>query len=203
MIKTKQKLFLKINASDDLNQKLEGYINKDPSKLNPDFKNAFTCTLGNYIRTSSNIGIQLVYCKDFGSNEVTFLNLVSPVDNKARVYKAKIFDNQSYIESDFPVIVKTEETVINGERGVYVAVKYNTGHEATGTDWNNLEIVHYLFLGDKLRYLTDWDAFNIVEDWAHDDDTEEYSCNAKTTVLRLESSGAKQQEHTFSISTSN
>ena len=187
--------FLKINASDNLKQKLEDYINKNPSKLHKDSQNAFTCEPGNYIKTASNIGIQLVLCKD-EEMSVAFLNLVSPVDNKARVYTAKTFD---HLFEDAPVITKTEETIINGERGAYVAVKYEIYYDGTGHDRSETDIVHYLFLGDKLRFLSDWNAFHIVEDWYyHDDGTEEYDCDAKTTVLRLENSGAKHQEHTFS-----
>ncbi|MBQ9243777.1 MAG: ankyrin repeat domain-containing protein [Proteobacteria bacterium] len=192
--------FLKINASDNLKQKLETYINKDPSKLHEDSQNTFTCEPGNYIKTASNIGIQLVLCND-DEMSVAFLNLVSPVDNKARVYTAKTFD---HLFEDAPVIDKTEETVINGERGAYVAVNYETYSDGTGTEHHETDVVHYLFLGDKLRYLTDWDAFHIEESWSHEDDgTEEYDCDAKATVLRIESTGAKHQEHTFSISTSN
>ena len=92
---------------------------------------------------------------------VAFLNLVSPVDNKARVYTAKTFD---HLFEDAPVITKTEETVINGERGAYVAVKYEIYYDGTGHDRSETDIVHYLFLGDKLRFLSDWNAFHIVED---------------------------------------
>ena len=180
--------FLKINASDNLKQKLEDYINKNPSKLHKDSQNAFTCEPGNYIRTSSNIGIQLVSCND-NKMSVVFLNLVSPVDNKARVYTAKTFD---HLFEDAPVITNTEETVINGERGAYVAVKYEVYYDGTGHERIETDIVHYLFLGDKLRFLSDWNAFHIVENWySYDDGTEDYSCDAKTTVLRLENSEVK------------
>ena len=189
--------FLKINASDDLKQKLENYINKDPSKLNQNSQNAFTCDPGNYIRTSSNIGIQLVYCND-SEMSVVFLNLVSPGDNKARVYTAKTFD---HLFEEAPAIDKTEETVINGERGAYVAVKYETFSDGTGTDHTETDIAHYLFLGDKLRYLTDWNAFHIEESNSYNDDgTKDYSCDAKATVLRLESTGAK---HVMATSSDN
>ena len=180
--------FLKINASDNLKQKLEDYINKNPSKLHKDSQNAFTCEPGNYIKTASNIGIQLVSCND-NKMSVVFLNLVSPVDNKARVYTAKTFD---HLFEDAPVITKTEETVINGERGAYVAVKYEIYYDGTGHERIETDIVHYLFLGDKLRFLSDWNAFHIEEDWHYEEDgTEDYSCDAKTTVLRLENSEVK------------
>ena len=180
--------FLKINASDNLKQKLEIYINKYPSKLHENSQNAFTCEPGKYIRTSSNIGIQLISCND-DEMSVTFLNLISPVDNKARVYTVKTFD---YLFEDAPVITKTEETVINGERGAYVAVKYETASDGTGSEHNETDVVHYLFLGDKLRFLTDWNAFHIEESWSHEDDgTTDYSCDAKATLLRLENSEAK------------
>ena len=194
--------FLKINASDNLKQKLETYINKEPSKLHENSQNTFTCEPANYIRTASNIGIQLVLCNDNDDEmSVAFLNLVSPVDNKARVYTAKTFD---HLFKDAPVIDITEETVINGERAAYIAVKYETYSDGTGHERSETDIVHYLFLGDKLRFLSDWNAFHIVEDWYYyDDGTEEYDCDAKATVLRIESTGAKHQEHSFSISTSN
>ena len=180
--------FLKINASDNLKQKLEDYINKNPSQLHKDSQNAFTCEPGNYIKTASNIGIQLVSCND-NKMSVVFLNLVSPVDNKARVYTAKTFD---HLFEDAPVITKTEETVINGERGSYVAVKYEIYYDGTGHERIETDIVHYLFLGDKLRFLSDWNAFHIEEDWHYEEDgTEDYSCDAKTTVLRLENSEVK------------
>lgn len=180
--------FLKINASDNLKQKLEDYINKNPSKLHKDSQNAFTCEPGNYIKTASNIGIQLVSCND-NKMSVVFLNLVSPVDNKARVYTAKTFD---HLFEDAPVITKTEETVINGERGAYVAVKYEIYYEGAGHERSKTDIVHYLFLGDKLRFLSDWNAFHIEENWYYEEDgTEDYSCDAKTTVLRLENSEVK------------
>ena len=194
--------FLKINASDNLKQKLETYINKEPSKLHENSQNTFTCEPANYIRTASNIGIQLVLCNDNDDEmSVAFLNLVSPVDNKARVYTAKTFD---HLFKDAPVIDITEETVINGERAAYIAVKYETYSDGTGHERSETDIVHYLFLGDKLRFLSDWNAFHIVEDWYYyDDGTEICDCDAKATVLRIESTGAKHQEHTFSISTSN
>ena len=180
--------FLKINASDNLKQKLEIYINKNPSKVHENSQNTFTCEPGKYIRTSSNIGIQLVSCND-DEMSVAFLNLISPVDNKARVYTAKTFD---YLFEDAPVITKTEETVINGERGAYVAVKYETASDGTGSEHNETDVVHYLFLGDKLRFLTDWNAFHIEESWSHEDDgTTDHSCDAKATLLRLENSEAK------------
>jgi hypothetical protein len=120
---------------------------------------------------------------------VVFLNLISPVDNKSRVYTAKTFD---YLFEDAPVITKTEETVINGERGAYVAVKYETASDGTGSEHNETDVVHYLFLGDKLRFLTDWNAFHIEESWSHEDDgTTDHSCDAKATLLRLENSEAK------------
>ena len=192
--------FLKINASDNLKQKLETYINKEPSKLHENSQNTFTCEPANYIRTASNIGIQLVLCND-DEMSVAFLNLVSPVDNKARVYTAKTFD---HLFKDAPVIDITEETVINGERAAYIAVKYETYSDGTGHERSETDIVHYLFLGDKLRFLSDWNAFHIVEDWYYyDDGTEICDCDAKATVLRIESTGAKHQEHSFSISTSN
>ena len=185
--------FLKINASDDLKQKLEDYINQNPSKL-LNSQDTFTCEPGNYIRTASNIGIQLVICNDL-NNLVTFLNLVSPVDNKARVYQAKTFD---HLFEDAPVIDKTEETVINGERGCYVTVKYADFSEGTDTSHTETHIVNYLFLGDKLRYLTDWNAFHIEEfyDYA---DGEDYSCEAQATVLRIESTEPKRLVHTFAL----
>ena len=145
--------------------------------------------------SSGNIGIQHVLC-DNSDISVSFLNLVSPVDNKARVYQTKTFD---HLFEDKPVIDKTEEIVINGERGAYVAVKYEVASDGTGTEHSEIDIINYLFLGDKLRYLTDWNAFHIDESYADYDGVDHYSCDANATVLRLESTGAKQQVHTFAI----
>lgn len=188
--------FLKINASDDLEQKLVAYINKNPTRLNPNSQEAFTCRIGNNNKTASGIGVQHVLCDD-SDVSVSFLNLVSPVDKKARIYKVKTFD---HLFEDSPVVAKIEESVINGERGVYVAVKYEDFSDGTGTEYIETDFVNYLFLGDKLRYLTDWNAFHIEEHHHYDDDGAlEYSCNAKATVLRLEGSEAKYREHSFSI----
>lgn len=188
--------FLKINASDDLEQKLVAYINKNPARLNPNSQEAFTCRIGNNNKTASGIGVQHVLCDD-SDVSVSFLNLVSPVDKKARIYKVKTFD---HLFEDSPVVEKIEESVINGERGVYVAVKYEDFSDGTGTEYIETDFVNYLFLGDKLRYLTDWNAFHIEEHHHYDDDGAlEYSCNAKATVLRLEGSEAKYREHSFSI----
>ena len=188
--------FLKINASDDLEQKLVAYINKNPIRLNPNSQEAFTCRIGNYNKTASGIGVQHILCDD-SDVSVSFLNLVSPVDKKARIYKVKTFD---HLFEDSPVVEKIEESVINGERGVYVAVKYEDFSDGTGTEYIETDFVNYLFLGDKLRYLTDWNAFHIEEHHHYDDDGAlEYSCNAKATVLRLEGSEAKYREHSFSI----
>lgn len=188
--------FLKINASDDLEQKLVAYINKNPTRINPNSQEAFTCRIGNDNKTASGIGVQHVLCDD-SDVSVSFLNLVSPVDKKARIYKVKTFD---HLFEDSPVVEKTEESVINGERGVYVAVKYEDFSDGTGTEYIETDFVNYLFLGDKLRYLTDWNAFHIEEHHHYDDDGAlEYSCNAKATVLRLEGSEAKYREHSFSI----
>ena len=188
--------FLKINASDDLEQKLVAYINKNPTRLNPNSQEAFTCRIGNDNKTASGIGVQHVLCDD-SDVSVSFLNLVSPVDKKARIYKVKTFD---HLFEDSPVVEKIEESVINGERGVYVAVKYEDFSDGTGTEYIETNFVNYLFLGDKLRYLTDWNAFHIEEHHHYDDDGAlEYSCNAKATVLRLEGSEAKYREHSFSI----
>ena len=188
--------FLKINASDDLEQKLVDYINKNPTRLNPNSQEAFTCRIGNDNKTASGIGVQHVLCDD-SDVSVSFLNLVSPVDKKARIYKVKTFD---HLFEDSPVIEKIEESVINGERGVYVAVKYEDFSDGTGTEYIETDFVNYLFLGDKLRYLTDWNAFHIEEHHHYDDDGAlEYSCNAKAIVLRLESTEAKYREHSFSI----
>lgn len=188
--------FLKINASDDLEQKLVAYINKNPTRLNPNSQEAFTCRIGNDNKTASGIGVQHVLCDD-SDVSVSFLNLVSPVDKKARIYKVKTFD---HLFEDSPVVEKIEESVINGERGVYVAVKYEDFSDGTGTEYIETDFVNYLFLGDKLRYLTDWNAFHIEEHHHYDDDGAlEYSCNAKATVLRLEGSEAKYREHSFSI----
>ena len=188
--------FLKINASDDLEQKLVAYINKNPTRINPNSQEAFTCRIGNDNKTASGIGVQHVLCDD-SDVSVSFLNLVSPVDKKARIYKVKTFD---HLFEDSPVVEKIEESVINGERGVYVAVKYEDFSDGTGTEYIETNFVNYLFLGDKLRYLTDWNAFHIEEHHHYDDDGAlEYSCNAKATVLRLEGSEAKYREHSFSI----
>lgn len=188
--------FLKISASDDLEQKLVAYINKNPTRLNPNSQEAFTCRIGNDNKTASGIGVQHVLCDD-SDVSVSFLNLVSPVDKKARIYKVKTFD---HLFEDSPVVAKIEESVINGERGVYVAVKYEDFSDGTGTEYIEADFVNYLFLGDKLRYLTDWNAFHIEEHHHYDDDGAlEYSCNAKATVLRLEGSEAKYREHSFSI----
>ena len=188
--------FLKINASDDLEQKLVAYINKNPTRINPNSQKAFTCRIGNDNKTASGIGVQHVLCDD-SDVSVSFLNLVSPVDKKARIYKVKTFD---HLFEDSPVVEKIEESVINGERGVYVAVKYEDFSDGTGTEYIETDFVNYLFLGDKLRYLTDWNAFHIEEHHHYDDDGAlEYSCNAKATVLRLEGSEAKYREHSFSI----
>lgn len=188
--------FLKINASDDLEQKLVDYINKNPTRLNPNSQEAFTCRIGNDNKTASGIGVQHVLCDD-SDVSVSFLNLVSPVDKKARIYKVKTFD---HLFEDSPVVEKIEESVINGERGVYVAVKYEDYSDGTGTEYIETDFVNYLFLGDKLRYLTNWNAFHIEEHHHYDDDGAlEYSCNAKATVLRLEGSEAKYREHSFSI----
>ena len=188
--------FLKINASDDLEQKLVAYINKNPTRINPNSQEAFTCRIGNNNKTASGIGVQHVLCDD-SDVSVSFLNLVSPVDKKARIYKVKSFD---HLFEDSPVVEKIEESVINGERGVYVAVKYEDFSDGTGTEYIETDFVNYLFLGDKLRYLTDWNAFHIEEHHHYDDDGAlEYSCNAKATVLRLEGSEAKYREHSFSI----
>ena len=188
--------FLKINASDDLEQKLVAYINKNPIRLNPNSQEAFTCRIGNYNKTASGIGVQHILCDD-SDVSVSFLNLVSPVDKKARIYKVKTFD---HLFEDSPVVEKIEESVINGERGVYVAVKYEDFSDGTGTEYIETDFANYLFLGDKLRYLTDWNAFHIEEHHHYDDDGAlEYSCNAKATVLRLEGSEAKYREHSFSI----
>lgn len=188
--------FLKINASDDLEQKLVAYINKNPTRINPNSQEAFTCRIGNDNKTASGIGVQHVLCDD-SDVSVSFLNLVSPVDQKARIYKVKTFD---HLFEDSPVVEKIEESVINGERGVYVAVKYEDFSDGTGTEYIETDFVNYLFLGDKLRYLTDWNAFHIEEHHHYDDDGAlEYSCNAKATVLRLEGSEAKYREHSFSI----
>ena len=188
--------FLKINASDDLEQKLVAYINKNPTRINPNSQEAFTCRIGNNNKTASGIGVQHVLCDD-SDVSVSFLNLVSPVDKKARIYKVKTFD---HLFEDSPVVEKIEESVINGERGVYVAVKYEDFSDGTGTEYIETDFVNYLFLGDKLRYLTDWNAFHIEEHHHYDDDGAlEYSCNAKATVLRLEGSEAKYREHSFSI----
>lgn len=188
--------FLKINASDDLEQKLVAYINKNPTRINPNSQEAFTCRIGNDNKTASGIGVQHVLCDD-SDVSVSFLNLVSPVDQKARIYKVKTFD---HLFEDSPVVEKIEESVINGERGVYVAVKYEDFSDGTGTEYIETNFVNYLFLGDKLRYLTDWNAFHIEEHHHYDDDGAlEYSCNAKATVLRLEGSEAKYREHSFSI----
>ena len=189
--------FIKINASDDLKQKLEDYINKNPSKLNIAPSETISCELGQYIKTQSNIGIQHVLCSD-SENSIAFLNLVSPIDNKARVYKTKTFD---HLFEDAPVITQKEEIVLNGERGAYVAVKYEIASDGTGTEHVETDIMHHLFLGDKLRYLTDWNAFHIEEnsEYAEEDGKENYSCNAKATVLRLESTGSKEMTHTFAI----
>ena len=188
--------FLKINASDDLEQKLVAYINKNPTRLNPNSQEAFTCRIGHDNKTASGIGVQHVLCDD-SDVSVSFLNLVSPVDKKARIYKVKTFD---HLFEDSPVVEKIEESVINGERGVYVAVKYEDFSDGTGTEYIETDFVNYLFLGDKLRYLTDWNAFHIEEHHHYDDDGAlEYSCNAKATVLRLEGSEAKYREHSFSI----
>ena len=188
--------FLKINASDDLEQKLVAYINKNPTRLNPNSQEAFTCRIGNDNKTASGIGVQHVLCDD-SDVSVSFLNLVSPVDKKARIYKVKTFD---HLFEDSPVVEKIEESVINGERGVYVAVKYEDFSDGTGTEYIETDFVNYLFLGDKLRYLTDWNAFHIEEHHHYDDDGAlEYSCNAKATVLRLESTEAKYREHSFSV----
>lgn len=188
--------FLKINASDDLEQKLVAYINKNPTRINPNSQEAFTCRIGNDNKTASGIGVQHVLCDD-SDVSVSFLNLVSPVDKKARIYKVKTFD---HLFEDSPVVEKIEESVINGERGVYVAVKYEDFSDGTGTEYIETDFVNYLFLGDKLRYLTDWNAFHIEEHHHYDDDgASEYSCNAKATVLRLEGSEAKYREHSFSI----
>lgn len=188
--------FLKINASDDLEQKLVAYINKNPTRINPNSQEAFTCRIGNDNKTASGIGVQHVLCDD-SDVSVSFLNLVSPVDKKARIYKVKTFD---HLFEDSPVVEKIEESVINGERGVYVAVKYEDFSDGTGTEYIETDFVNYLFLGDKLRYLTDWNAFHIEEHHHYDDDGAlEYSCNAKATVLRLEGSEAKYREHSFSI----
>lgn len=188
--------FLKINASDDLEQKLVAYINKNPTRINPNSQEAFTCRIGNDNKTASGIGVQHVLCDD-SDVSVSFLNLVSPVDKKARIYKVKTFD---HLFEDSPVVEKIEESVINGERGVYVTVKYEDFSDGTGTEYIETDFVNYLFLGDKLRYLTDWNAFHIEEHHHYDDDGAlEYSCNAKATVLRLEGSEAKYREHSFSI----
>ena len=188
--------FLKINASDDLEQKLVAYINKNPTRINPNSQEAFTCRIGNDNKTASGIGVQHVLCDD-SDVSVSFLNLVSPVDKKARIYKVKTFD---HLFEDSPVVEKIEESVINGERGVYVAVKYEDFSDGTGTEYIETDFANYLFLGDKLRYLTDWNAFHIEEHHHYDDDGAlEYSCNAKATVLRLEGSEAKYREHSFSI----
>ena len=188
--------FLKINASDDLEQKLVAYINKNPTRLNPNSQEAFTCRIGHDNKTASGIGVQHVLCDD-SDVSVSFLNLVSPVDKKARIYKVKTFD---HLFEDSPVVEKIEESVINGERGIYVAVKYEDFSDGTGTEYIETDFVNYLFLGDKLRYLTDWNAFHIEEHHHYDDDGAlEYSCNAKATVLRLEGSEAKYREHSFSI----
>lgn len=188
--------FLKINASDDLEQKLVAYINKNPTRINPNSQEAFTCRIGNDNKTASGIGVQHVLCDD-SDVSVSFLNLVSPVDKKARIYKVKTFD---HLFEDSPVVEKIEESVINGERGIYVAVKYEDFSDGTGTEYIETDFVNYLFLGDKLRYLTDWNAFHIEEHHHYDDDGAlEYSCNAKATVLRLEGSEAKYREHSFSI----
>lgn len=188
--------FLKINASDDLEQKIVAYINKNPTRINPNSQEAFTCRIGNDNKTASGIGVQHVLCDD-SDVSVSFLNLVSPVDKKARIYKVKTFD---HLFEDSPVVEKIEESVINGERGVYVAVKYEDFSDGTGTEYIETDFVNYLFLGDKLRYLTDWNAFHIEEHHHYDDDGAlEYSCNAKATVLRLEGSEAKYREHSFSI----
>ena len=188
--------FLKINASDDLEQKLVAYINKNPTRINPNSQEAFTCRIGNDNKTASGIGVQHVLCDD-SDVSVSFLNLVSPVDKRARIYKVKTFD---HLFEDSPVVEKIEESVINGERGVYVAVKYEDFSDGTGTEYIETDFVNYLFLGDKLRYLTDWNAFHIEEHHHYDDDGAlEYSCNAKATVLRLEGSEAKYREHSFSI----
>lgn len=188
--------FLKINASDDLEQKLVAYINKNPTRINPNSQEAFTCRIGNDNKTASGIGVQHVLCDD-SDVSVSFLNLVSPVDKKARIYKVKTFD---HLFEDSPVVEKIEESVINAERGVYVAVKYEDFSDGTGTEYIETDFVNYLFLGDKLRYLTDWNAFHIEEHHHYDDDGAlEYSCNAKATVLRLEGSEAKYREHSFSI----
>ncbi len=188
--------FLKINASDDLEQKLVAYINKNPTRINPNSQEAFTCRIGHDNKTASGIGVQHVLCDD-SDVSVSFLNLVSPVDKKARIYKVKTFD---HLFEDSPVVEKIEESVINGERGVYVAVEYEDFSDGTGTEYIETDFVNYLFLGDKLRYLTDWNAFHIEEHHHYDDDGAlEYSCNAKATVLRLEGSEAKYREHSFSI----
>ncbi len=189
--------FIKIDATDDVKTKLEAYLNKNLSKLNIQSTDTFSCEAGKVIKTSNNIGIQHVMCDD-SETSVEFLNLISPADNKARVYHTKTFD---HLFEDAPDIDKTEETVINGERGTYVAVKYETAFDATGSEHSELDIVYYLFLGDKLRYLTDWTAFHTDENSSFDeeDGTETYSCNAKATVLRIESTGAKQMTHTMTI----
>lgn len=158
--------FLKINASDDLEQKLVAYINKNPTRINPNSQEAFTCRIGNNNKTASGIGVQHVLCDD-SDVSVSFLNLVSPVDKKARIYKVKTFD---HLFEDSPVVEKIEESVINGERGVYVAVKYEDFSDGTGTEYIETDFVNYLFLGDKLRYLTDWNAFHIEEHHHYDDD---------------------------------
>lgn len=135
--------FLKINASDDLEQKLVAYINKNPTRINPNSQEAFTCRIGNDNKTASGIGVQHVLCDD-SDVSVSFLNLVSPVDKKARIYKVKTFD---HLFEDSPVVEKIEESVINGERGVYVAVKYEDFSDGTGTEYIETDFVNYLFLG--------------------------------------------------------
>lgn len=133
--------FLKINASDDLEQKLVAYINKNPTRINPNSQEAFTCRIGNDNKTASGIGVQHVLCDD-SDVSVSFLNLVSPVDKKARIYKVKTFD---HLFEDSPVVEKIEESVINGERGVYVAVKYEDFSDGTGTEYIETDFVNYLF----------------------------------------------------------
>ena len=70
------------------------------------------------------------------------------------------------------MIDKTEEPLINGERGCYVTIKYADYSEGPDTSHTETHIVNYLFLGDKLRYITDWNAFHIEEfyDYADGED---------------------------------
>jgi len=209
---------IKVDASDNIAMKLEHYISKDPSKFGENDEGAFSCEAGEYINTNGGVGVQLVICENEENvlNSVEFISVVSPKDRKARVYlidlpNADRIDGVEYEQSEYNVI-DTKDVTINGERGLYIGIETVHGffHEGAGstTEGSGKFRTNYIFMGDKLRYLVEWDSVESItyKGWS-EIETEElcdekcgcqrvvytqdinYWCKYRETVLQIDKNG--------------